>query len=217
MLAVPVFNAQGEPKGEATIDPALLGGEVRPALMKQAVVAFLDRQRQHSARTKGRGDVAGSTRKLYRQKGTGNARMGTIRTCIRRGGGVAFGKRVPGRVKTLSKKMRRGARNSAILARISAQDALIVDGWECEIPRTKHFAALMSALGVDRGCVFAVPTYDKNVHLSGRNIPKTDIRVVDDLTTYDILRRRKLVFTKAAFDRLTELLAGATSTQPVEA
>src|SRR3990172_7924351 len=120
MLSVPVFNMKGERAGEVEIDPEVLGGRVRTRLLKQAIVAFLDHQRQDSARTKGKAQVAGSTRKLYRQKGTGNARMGQIRQPVRKGGGRAFAKRVPPAMKEFPKKMRRIARDNAILAKIQA-------------------------------------------------------------------------------------------------
>ena len=209
MVAVPVFNPDGKRTGEIKIDPALLGGKVRIELMKQAVVAYLDHQRQRSARTKGRSQVVGSTRKLYRQKGTGNARMGTIRTVIRRGGGVAFAKRGPGARKALPKKMRRAARNSAILAKLEAQDVLIVDGWQCPEPKTKAFVSLVKALDVEQGCLLAVDQYDRGVYLSGRNVPRADVRVLDELHTYEILRWKKLVFTKPAFERLAQELANS--------
>ncbi|HNQ22776.1 MAG TPA: 50S ribosomal protein L4 [Phycisphaerae bacterium] len=207
MLAVPVVNPKGERTGEMQIDPAWLGGEVRPRLMHQAVVAYLDHQRLRAARTKGRGDVAGSTRKIYRQKGTGNARMGTIRTCVRRGGGRAFGKRVPGGPKDISKQMRRRARDGAILAKIQANAALIVDGWSCPEPKTRAFTGLLTALGVGGSCVLAVGEYDRNVYLSGRNVAGAEVCPVDDLNAYQVLRRRKLVFTRAAFERLVSRLA----------
>jgi large subunit ribosomal protein L4 len=203
MLAVPVFNMEGERLGEMEIDPVSLGGTVRPRLIKQAVVAFLDHQRQHSARTKGRSEVDGSTRKLYRQKGTGYARAGNLRTPVRRGGGRAFAKRAPAATKELPKKMRRLARASAILAKIQAEDVMILDDLQCSEPKTKTFASMLTALGADRGCVFALDARDSNVYLSGRNIPKTDIRIVEDLNAYEVLRRKKLIFTKPAFERLT--------------
>jgi large subunit ribosomal protein L4 len=184
------------------IDPVLLGVRVRPQLMKQAIVAFLDHQRQYSARTKGRSDVEGSTRKIYRQKGTGNARAGTIRTPIRRGGGRAFAKRVPRATKVLPRKMRRLARNSAILAKIQANDVMVVDELVVPAVKTRTVAAMLSALGVDRGCVLAMHERDRNVYLSGRNIPKTDVRLVEELSAYEVLRGRKLIFTRPAFERL---------------
>lgn len=202
LLKVPVFTTQGEQSGELQIDPALFGGRVRPALIKQAIVAFLDHQRQRSARTRGRGEVEGSTRKLYRQKGTGHARAGNIRTPIRRGGGRTFAKRVPGASKALPKKMRRLARDSAILAKIRSNDVMVVDGFSCPEVKTKPVAAMLSALGVKRGCLLAIHEADRNTHLSSRNIPRTDVRPVGELNAYEVLHRRKLIFTKTAFEGL---------------
>ncbi|MGB2987541.1 MAG: 50S ribosomal protein L4 [Phycisphaerae bacterium] len=202
MLAVPVVNMQGEPAGEMEIDPAALGGRVRPRLIKQAIVAFLDHQRQQSARTKGRSDVEGSTRKLYRQKGTGNARVGNLRTPIRRGGGRTFAKRGPRATKAFPKKMRRLARNSAILARIQANDVIIVDELRCPEIKTKIVASMFSVLGGEKGCVLAMHARDRNVYLSSRNVPNTDVRVVEELNAYEVLRRRRLIFTKPAFEQL---------------
>lgn len=204
MLAVPIFDIKGERLGELEVDPAVLGGVVRPVLVKQAIVAHQDHRSQRSARTKGRSEVAGSTRKLYRQKGTGNARAGAIRTPIRRGGGRTFAKRVPGAIKELPKKMRRLARNSAILAKIQAAEVMIIEGLECPEPKTKAFGLVLSALGITDGSLWATHEYDRNVYLSGRNVPKTDIRVVTDLNAYEVLRRKKLIFTRPAFERLTQ-------------
>ena len=205
MLTVPVFDMQAQRTGAIEVDPAWLGGRVRPRLIKQAVVAYLDHRRQYSARTKGRSDVEGSTRKLYRQKGTGNARMGTIRTPIRRGGGRTFAKRVPGSRKELPKKMRRLARDSALLAKIQAGEVAVVDELRCPEPKTRPLARLLETLSAalerKRGWTVAMHEYDRNVLLSGRNIPDADIRVVDDLNAYDVLRRKLLVFTRPALER----------------
>ena len=146
--------------------------------------------------------MKGSTHKLYRQKGTGYARAGNRRTPIRRGGGCTFAKRGVVGTKVLPQKMRRLARNSAILAKIEMADVLIVDGLECLEPKTKRFVSMLTALDAKRGCLLALDAHDANVYLSGRNVPKTDIRVMDDLSAYEVLRRRKLIFTKPAFERL---------------
>lgn len=202
MLGVPVFNMQGEAKGEIEIDPAILGGRVRPRLIKQALVAFQDHQRQRSARTKGRADVVGSTRKLYRQKGTGNARAGNIRTPIRRGGGRTFAKRGPRASKSIPIKMRRLARNSAILAKIQSGDVMIIEDLQCSQIKTKALASMFSALNATRSCMLALHERDQNIYLSGRNIKAATIRVVDELNAYEVLRNSKLIFSKPAFERL---------------
>lgn len=202
MLTIPVFTMAGDKTGEVTLDESVLGDHVRPKLIKQAIVAFQDHQRQHSARTKSRSDVSGSTRKLYRQKGTGNARAGAIRTPVRRGGGRTFAKRVARAHKAFPKNMRRLARNSAILAKIKANDVLVVDNVNFPKIQTKTFESMLTALDASRGCVLALSELDRNVYLSGRNIPKTEVRLVEELNAYEVLRRRKLIFTKPAFERL---------------
>lgn len=204
MLSVPVFDMKGKRTGEMPIDPAWLGGEVRPRLIKQAIVAYLNHQRQRSARTKGKADTEGSTRKLYRQKGTGNARMGQVRTPVRRGGGRAFAKRGPGASVQISKKMRRLALDSAILAKMQSEKVAAIDGLSFSAPKTKTFITMLRAIGIEGGCLVALHERDRNVFLSGRNIDRTDIRLLDDLNAYEVLHREKLLFTKAALERLAK-------------
>lgn len=202
MLSVPVFDMNGKRTGEVQIDPEILGGRVRHRLIKQAVVMYQDRQRQDSARTLTRSQVEGSNRKLYRQKGTGNARAGMVRTPVRRGGGRAFARQDYRFRKSMPKKMRQLARDSAILAKIRVTEAVVVDGLKFDRPKTKSFATLMRAIGAGQGCVLALHQQDPNTVLSGRNVAKTEIRVLEEMTAYDILRRRVLVFTKPAFEKL---------------
>lgn len=209
MLTVPVYNEQGERIGSEEIDEQLLGGKVNPALLKQAVVIYHRNRRQGTVATRGRGEVEGSTRKLYRQKGTGRARMGTIRTCIRRGGGVAFAKKPRDLHTSMPKQMRRLARNQAVLAKIQSQDALIVDGLKLEVPKTARVAALLRKVNADRGCVLATAAVDPILYKSGRNIPRTEVRPVAEMNAYDILSRRKLIFTREAFLVFRDSLASA--------
>ncbi len=202
MISIPVYKMDGKQSGTVEVDPELLGGRVRAKLIKQAIVAWLDHARQDSARTKRRSDVVGSTKKLYRQKGTGNARAGMRRTPTRRGGGRTFAKRGPRSFKEFPKKMRRLACSSAILARMQAEDVIVLDELVCNEPKTKVFAGMLSALGVDRGCLFAMHEQNENAHRSGRNIPNTDIRIVGHLTAYEVMRRPKVIFTRAAIEKL---------------
>jgi large subunit ribosomal protein L4 len=200
MIEVPVYNMSGEQTGSVQIDEAALGGEVRFELLKQAVVQWRANQRQGSSRTKSRGMVAGSTRKLFRQKGTGNARMGSIRTAIRRGGGVAFAKQERNWRQAMPKKMRQLARNSALLAKLQAKAVAVVDPLTMDEPRTRSFYAVLKAVGGHQGCVLALHEPNAVIWKSGRNIPRIEIRQVHELNAYEILRRRKLLFTRAAFE-----------------
>lgn len=202
MIDVPVYNMAGQQTGSVQIDEAILGGRVRPQLIKQAVVSYEAAQRQGSARTRSRGMIDGSTRKLFRQKGTGNARMGPVRSPIRRGGGVTFAKGERDFRRDMTKKARRLARNSAILAKLKDNDALILDPIELAAPKTSELAKAFKAVGADRGCVLALGEANAVIFKSGRNLPKTEIRPVSELCAYEVIRRKKLVFTKSAFETL---------------
>ncbi len=200
MINVPVYNMSGEQTGSMQVDEGKLGGKVRLDLLKQAVVMWQTNQRQGSARTKNRARVEGSTRKLFRQKGTGNARMGTVRTCVRRGGGVAFAKLEQNHRRDMPRKMRQLARNSALLAKMQAGNVLVVDPLDVVEPKTKPFYQMLKKLGADRGCVVATESPDGKIFKSGRNIPKTEIRQIHELNAYEILRRRKVIFTRKALE-----------------
>jgi len=163
-------------------------------------VMWRTNQRQGSARTKNRSRVEGSTRKLFRQKGTGNARMGTVRTNIRRGGGVAFAKLERNYRLDMPKKMRQLARRSALLAKLKANSVAVVDPISFPEPKTKAFHGMLQKLGADKGCVLALAKPDEVIYKSGRNIPKTEIMPAYELNAYEILRRRKVLFTREALE-----------------
>lgn len=209
MLNVPVYNASGQPVGQEQVDEAWLGGEVNPKLLKQAIVMYLANRRQGTAQTKSRAAVEGSKSKLYRQKGTGRARAGNVRTPVRRGGGHTFAKEPRDFRQDMPTKMRRLARNHAILSKLQNEQVAIVDGLKLDSPKTAPFYKLLSAVGADRGCVVATNGVDQNIYRSGRNIPKTEISDVAALNAYQVLARRKLVFTREAFDRLKEMVGAA--------
>ncbi|MBN2446814.1 MAG: 50S ribosomal protein L4 [Phycisphaerae bacterium] len=201
MLSIPVYNESGQQVGTEELDPQALGGDLNASLLKQAVVMYHANQRQGHAVQKTRAEVAGSTRKLYRQKGTGRARAGNLRTPVRRGGGCAFANKVRDFRQEMPKKMRRLARNQAVLAKIQGETALIVDGLKFDAPKTKRLATLLAALESDRGCVFATAGIDQHLFRSGRNIQRAEIMDVAELNAFAILSRKKLIFTKEAFDQ----------------
>src|SRR3954470_12177344 len=156
MIEVPIYNQQGTKVDTFKLDPAKLGGEVRVNLLKQAVTMYHANQRQGTAKTKGRGEVAGSTRKMFRQKGTGNARTGGIRNPIKKGGGHAKQKRPKDWRQAMPQKARRLARNSAILFKLQANDVRVVDNVAADAPKPKVVADMYKALGIDRSCLFAL-------------------------------------------------------------
>src|SRR6476619_1482938 len=162
MIEVPVYNQTGEKVSTIQVDPAKLGGEVQTNLLKQALVMYHANQRQGTVRTKARGEVAGSTRKMFRQKGTGNARTGGIRNPIKKGGGHAKQKRPKSWRQAMPQKARRLARNSALLMKFQANDVRVVDAINVDAPKTKTVAAMYKALGIDRSCLFALAQRNEN-------------------------------------------------------
>jgi len=199
MIDLAVYNRQGEEVETLQVDESVLGGYVRYPLLKQAIVMYHSNKRIGTAATKSRGMVTGSTRKLFRQKGTGNARMGTIRTVIRRGGGVAFAKVARNFSKRMPKKQRRLARDSAILEKLLSNSVVLVDELKQEAARTKDFTAVLNNLKIERSCLVAIDEYDENLYKSVRNIPRVDMTAIADLNAGDICSRQKMLFTKKAF------------------
>jgi large subunit ribosomal protein L4 len=202
MIEVPVFNQSGEKIETIQVDEAKLGGEVRKNLLKQALVMYHANQRQGTVQTLARGEVEGSTRKIYRQKGTGNARMGTIRQPVRKGGGHAKQKRPKDWRQALPKKARRLARNSAILSKLQSNDLLVVDQITLDQPKTKLVAKMYKALGIDRSCLLALAGRDESVERSARNLGRTTLTTVAQLNAWDILRNRKLLVTKEGLEQI---------------
>src|SRR6478736_4354547 len=137
MIEIPIYNTDGKEIDKMQVDPARLGGEIRPHLLKQALVMYHANKRQGTVRTLARGEVAGSTRKMFRQKGTGNARTGGIRNPIKKGGGHAKQKRPKDWRLAMPKKARRLATRHAILSKIQTNDIRVLDGIKLDEPKTK--------------------------------------------------------------------------------
>ncbi len=209
MIEIPVHKLDGDPAGHLQVDEALLGGEVRPSLLKQAYVMYHANRRQGSAHTRGRSEVEGSSRKLYRQKGTGNARMGTIRSNIRKGGGVAFARAPKSWRQSMPVRMRRLATRNALLSKIVDGEIKVVEKFSFDAPKTKAFAEALNALGVNRSCLLALAKGDKTTGLSARNIPDVSIVEMDQLNAYDLLSRRFLLVEKDVLNDYFEALKSA--------
>lgn len=199
MMNVAVYNRDGKEVETLQVDEGILGGEVRSPLLKQAIVMYQANKRVGTAATKNRSQVEGSTRKLYRQKGTGNARAGTVRTPVRRGGGVTFAKMARDFSQRMPKKQRRLARDSAVLAKLQSGRLVVVDELAFSEPKTREFARILNNLKIQRSCLVTIPERDENLYKSARNVPKVDVMVVADLNAGDICNRQQMLFTKAAF------------------
>jgi large subunit ribosomal protein L4 len=202
MIEIPIYNQAGQQIEKFSVDEAKLGGSVRVNLLKQAVVMYHANQRQGTVRTLARGEVEGSTRKIYRQKGTGNARMGPIRQPVRKGGGHAKQKRPKDWRQAMPKKARRLARNSAILSKIQSQEIRVVDQIKLDEPKTRHVVSMLKALGIDRSCLLALPEHDELIERCSRNIDRTSVTTVAQLNARDILQRKTLLLTKAGLEQI---------------
>ena len=198
MIELSVYNRSGQEVEKFSVDEKVLGGAVRYALLKQAIVMYHANQRVGTVKTKGRSEVAGSDKKLFRQKGTGNARVGNRRTGKRVGGGMTFAKVPRDFRQTMPREQRRLARGSAVLAKLRKNQVVVVDGLGFDKPRTKEFAGVLKSLKIDRSCLVAVKEYDQNLYKSVRNVQKVDVLPVADLNAGDICTHQRMLFTKDA-------------------
>jgi large subunit ribosomal protein L4 len=202
MIEVPVFDQTGQKVESVQVDETKLGGTVRKNLLKQTLVAYHANKRQGTVQTLARGEVAGATRKVFRQKGTGNARTGGIRNPIKKGGGHAKQKRPKDWRQAIPKKVRRLARNSAILMKLQSEDVRVVNDIKLAEPKTKLMAQVYKALGIDRSCLLALNGRDENLERSARNLDRTTVTTVSQLNAWDILNNRTLLLTKAGLEQI---------------
>lgn len=206
LLNLQVVNAEGKQVGSVEIDPAELGGEINQQLLHDVVLMYLANQRAGTHSTLRRGEVAGSTKKLFRQKGTGNARVGPRRSNKRRGGGTAKGPKPRDYEYHLPKKAVRAATRMAVLSRLQDQEAVIVD--EVKLPgiKTKSIVGVLKALNVPGTCLIGLGKSDidekQTVYKSARNIHGVEVLPADQFNAYQVLRPKKLVLTKAAVSEL---------------
>lgn len=203
MIEVPIYSTAGAEVGKFQVDEALLGTTVRPALLKQALVMYHANQRQGTVKTRTRAEVWGSTKKLYAQKGTGNARRGSIRTGVMKGGGMAFGKKPREFRQDMPLKQRRLARNNSILAKILSNNLMVLENLTVTSPKTKEVAGVLKALHADRSVLIAIDgTDNKNLVLSARNLAKTAIKPAKEVSAWDVLTKRTMIITKTALESL---------------
>lgn len=198
-MEIPVLNMKGQKVGTMSVDEKALGGEVNPALIKQAFVRYHANLRQGSARSKSRGETAGSTRKLYKQKHTGNARMGPVRSPIRRGGGHAFAKTKTREEFRLDMpiKMRRKANRNALLAKLLDNEVRVIDSLKFAKPGTAEFKTLIEACKIDRSCLVALRHDNTNARLSARNLDDVSVCNSAQLTCFEMLNHRYMVIEKS--------------------
>ncbi|HBT46524.1 MAG TPA: 50S ribosomal protein L4 [Peptococcaceae bacterium] len=208
MPKVAVYNTQGQQVGEMELDDRVFGIEVNEAALHEAVLAQLAARRRGTADTKTRSEVRGGGRKPWRQKGTGRARAGTIRSPLWRGGAVVFGPHPRDFGYKLPKKVRRLALRSALSAKVREGNLIVLEGLSLPRPRTKDMVGILKALqvGEDKALIVTADK-DRNVELSARNIPGVTPLPSQNINVYDILAHNKLVITRDAVERVQEVLA----------
>jgi large subunit ribosomal protein L4 len=202
-ITVDVHDKNGKSVGKVEFDAAELAPRISKQLLHDVVVMYETNRRVGTVMTRNRAQTEGSTKKLFRQKGTGRARMGTVRTNIRRGGGRAhakypidFGYRLP-------KKAVRLATRMALLSKFLDEQVTLINELAIGEPKTKNMATLLKALGLNKtSCLLAIESHDANVWRSGRNIPGLRISSCDDLNAYDLLHQKQLILTRGGLERL---------------
>ncbi len=223
-ISVPVVTAAGAAAGTVEIDPADFAkeGKISRQLMHDVVLMYLANQRAGTHHTLRRGEVAGSTKKLFRQKGTGNARAGTKRTNKRKGGGTAKGPKPRDYEYHLPKKAVRAATRMAVLSKFADGEAVIVDDLGITAPKTKTVVSLLKAVKLgkkvtkkgdeavetdvtlaDGSVLIGTDKLDPNVYKSARNIPGVEVLPAAEFNCYTVLKQKRLVLTRAALDALT--------------
>jgi len=206
-VQVPVYNLSGEVVRQTEISDTVFAVPFNETLVHQVMVGMRANARQGTASTKTRGAVSGSTKKLYRQKGTGNARAGSKKSPLRRGGGVTFGPHPRDYRQEIPRKMRRLALKCVLSAKAGDGELKILDGFDFPEPKTKKMIEVLIALGIDSSALIVTPAPEKNVIKSARNLPEIKTMPANVLNIIDILSHKTLLMTEAAV-RVAEKLWG---------
>jgi len=207
MPKVTVFNVSGAQVGELELADSVFGIEPNAHVMHSAVLLQNAAERQGTHKTKGRSEVRGGGRKPWKQKGTGRARQGSIRSPQWVGGGTVFGPTPRSYGFKLPKKVRRLAIKSALSSKVVAENIIVLDQLAFAAPKTKEFANLLNNLKVERKALVVTANYEDNVALSARNIPGVKFIAADGINVRDVLVHDKLIITKEAVEKVQEVLA----------
>jgi len=201
-MKLTIKDMKGGSQGELEVRFPLIEDGKGTQAVHDAVVAYQAAQRMGTACTKNVGEVAGTNKKPWKQKGTGRARAGSFQSPLWRGGGVVFGPKPRDFGKKVSRKTRQLALRKALSERLRAGDVLLVDDLKLPSPKTREFTGVLTALELKGTALFVAQNADKNLALASRNIRNVSLTTGDLLTTYDVLRPDKLVFTRGAFEQV---------------
>ena len=202
MSTLDVHNTSGAVLREKELADAFTDAEVNGTVIHQCVVAYLANQRQGTASTKTRSEVKGSGRKLYRQKGTGRARVGHAKSPIRVHGGVAFGPKPRSYRQATPKRVRQLGLHSALADRFQNQQCILVEDFTLDKPRTKDIVNMLEAVNAEGKVLFVLNEHSPNIHLSVRNIPQVNSCTWDKLNVYQVMWHDTLIITENAAEKL---------------
>jgi large subunit ribosomal protein L4 len=203
MVRLPVYDRSGAEVGQYEIAPAEIAPKISKQLMHDAVVMYQTNKRQGTVRTRNRTDTAGTTKKMYRQKGTGNARAGSRRSGVRRGGGHMKAIRPRDYSYQMPRKALQLATRMAVAAKLADEQVVLINELAFAAPKTADMARILKALKVDgQKLTVAVPGYDLNVYKSVRNLPDVALVPVGELNALNVLTPKRLLMTTAALDAL---------------
>lgn len=206
MTKVAVLSQTGSSVGEIELNEAIFGIEPNEAVLFDAVIAQRASLRQGNHKVKNRSEVAGGGRKPWRQKGTGRARQGSIRSPQWRGGGVVFGPTPRSYSFKMPKKVRRLALKSALSTKVAEESFVVLDALTLAAPKTKDFTQVLKDLSIEKKALFVTADLDENVALSARNIPGVTVITAAGVNVLDLLGNDKVVFTKSAVEKIEEVL-----------
>jgi large subunit ribosomal protein L4 len=208
-MKLKIQDVKGNDQGELEVRFPLITNGKGTQAVHDTVVAYRAAQRSGTASTKNVGEVAGTNKKPWRQKGTGRARAGSFQSPLWRGGGVVFGPKPRDFGIKVSRATRHLALRKALSERLNAGDVLLVDDLKLSSPKTKEFVGVLSALKVDGTALIVAQNADRNLMLASRNVPNVELATSDSLNTYQVLRSDKLVFTRSAFESVEARLTNA--------
>ena len=206
MTKVSLLSQTGASVGEIELNDAIFGIEPNEAVLFDAIVAQRASLRQGNHKVKNRSEVAGGGRKPWRQKGTGRARQGSIRSPQWRGGGIVFGPTPRSYAYKLPRKVRRLALKSALSAKVLEQKLVVLDALTFDAPKTKDFKAVLAALEINKKALFVTAEVNENVALSARNIPGVTVLTAEGINVLDLVGHDKVVFTQDAVKKVEEVL-----------
>jgi large subunit ribosomal protein L4 len=206
-MKIAIKDIKGNNQGELEVKFTLVQDGKGTQAVHDAVVAYQAAQRMGTACTKNVGEVAGTNKKPWRQKGTGRARAGSFQSPLWRGGGVVFGPKPRDFGKKINAKTRQLALRKALSERLKAGDVLVVDDLKLGSPKTKEITGVLTALDLKGSALIVSQETDRNLTLASRNVANVMLTTCDLLNTYDVLRPDKLVFTKGAFEKVEARLA----------